>query len=220
MPDIKTALSAALLRAPAHAVVQTTINQWDDEGAGTPVVATKTKGTFMPSEKSARKRGGVIKNNIMRETFDFIVRNPGLSTKSIAQQMEYLGFKPNSVTSVVSQLCRSNQIIKEGIGYRTNTSAYAPMGATPSAKVSRLKKQVEALKEVAKSRGIKDLPIVPATPVMRFVAPAAGIAALDVPAKSKFIIRQTNFNAKEHIDKLSVYQAREVYAELKTMFGA
>ena len=39
MPDIKTAMSAALLRAPSPVqhIVQKTLAEWDDECAGAPV---------------------------------------------------------------------------------------------------------------------------------------------------------------------------------------
>ena len=97
---------------------------------------------------------------------------------------------------------------------------YVPVGQTANAKVNKLKKQVEALKEIAKGRGIKALPIAPPAPVAPALAPAAGIAALDAPAKSKFIIRKPDFDPKKVIEDLSVYQARALYVELKEMFGA
>ena len=225
MPDIKTALSAALLRAPApvyvNPVVQQTINEWDDEdfkvGESFPINnSVQTKPVPTPAQPTKSKSGAKITSNVMRATFEFIQQYPGLTAKQICEGLERKGLKPTSVVSVISQLYRSGQVHKDGVTYRTVVSEYMPVSMTPVAKLNKLKKQVNALKEVAKSRGIKDLPIAPARPV---AAPAEGIAALDAPAKSKFILRQTNFDAKEHIDKLSVYQAREVYAELKTMFG-
>ena len=149
----------------------------------------------------------------MRATFEFIQQYPGLTSRQICDQMERKGFKPTSVVSVISQLYRSGQAHKDGMTYRTVVAEYMPVGMSPVVKLNKLKKQVNALKEVAKSQGIAALPV----PVAA-VAPAQAAPA-EVVAKSKFIIRQTNFDAKEHIDKLSVYQAREVYAELKTMFG-
>ena len=221
MPDIKSALSAALLRAP-NPVVQQTLNEWDDEGAGAPVIVNKTKGTFMLSEKPARKRGGVIKNNVMRETFDFIMNNPGLTCKMIAVCMEKKGFKSSSVTSVVSQLYRSGQLIKKDSTYFTAVSEYKPMGTTPTAKINRLKKRVEELKVVARSKGITDLPHIPAQ------NPKEGIAALTpepAPELPKYRPRPETshvkpFDPKAILDPLTVYQARALYNELHSMFGA
>ena len=224
MPDIKTALSAALLRAPVQNLVQTTINQWDDEeGGGFPInnsVQTKpVPTTAQPIKGLADAR---ISSNVMRATFAFIQHNPGLTSRRICELMEASGFKRGSVVSVISQLYRSGQLHKDDMTYRTVTSEYMPVGVSPVTRLNKLKKQVETLKEVAKSRGIAALPASTKAP-----APAPAFSALELaiteqsakPPSSKFIIRQTDFSAKEHIDKLSVYQAREVYAELKTMFG-
>jgi hypothetical protein len=163
----------------------------------------------MPSEKPARKRGGQIKNNVMRETFDFIMNNPGLTCKVISLCMEKKGFKASSVTSVVSQLWRSNQLIREGNTYRTASSEYRPMGTTTSAKISRLRKRVEELKEVAKSKGIAALPT-----QTEAVEPVKHILATPTLVHS-----DRKFDAKKLVDPLTVAQAREVYNELKTMFG-
>lgn len=206
MPDIKTALSAALLRPPAHVVVQKTINEWDDEGAGAPVVTKETKGTFMLSEKPAPKRGGQIKNNVMRETFNFIMNNPGLTCKAISLALERQGFKASSVTSVVSQLWRSGQLIKNGEGYRTTSSAYKPVSTMPNIKVKKLKKQIEGLKELAKSKGISALPITQASVEKELTRFAEKIM-------------QPSFDPKAVLGPLTVYQARELYDELKRMFG-
>jgi hypothetical protein len=201
MPDIKSALSAALLRAPApvQQLVQTTLNEWDDEDAGTPANVNKTKGTFIMPR---------VTNNVMRETFNFIMNNPNLTCKMIANGMEKKGFKPSSVTSVVSQLWRDNQLIKNGLTYRTVGSKYKPMGATPSAKIKRLKKRVDELKVVAKSKGIQDLHIQP---------PAQETQGIDSLAAT---LAQDTFDPKRIVDPLTVYQARELYNELKKLFGA
>lgn len=131
MPDIKSALNAALLRAPVNNVLNQTIKAWDDEGESAP------KGTFMPAKKSLP-----IRNNVMRETFNYILNHPGLTAKIISHHMENMGFKPSSVTSVVSQLKRTGQVVKQGDEYVAVASAYIPMGAARK----------------ANNKGIKDIP--------------------------------------------------------------
>lgn len=223
MPDIKTAMSAALLRAPSPVqhIVQKTLAEWDDEGAGAPVVATEPKGTFMPSAKPASKRGGVIRNNVMRETFNFIVQNPGLTCKTISLSMERKGFKPGSVTSVVNQLWRSNQLIKDGNNsYRAKSSEYSPMGESHASKINKLKKRVETLKEVAKSKGIKDIAVQEDVQALQGIASLAAPPAQDtLPPLDSNARLQPFVKATDILKHMTVYQARALYNELKSMFG-
>lgn len=44
-------------------------------------------------------------------------------------------------------------------------------------------------------------------------------AEAPAPAKSKFIFRKTDFDPKKTLEDLSVYQAHDLYRELKEMFG-
>ena len=220
MPDIKTAMSAALLRAPAPVqhLVQTTLKEWDDEGKNHfPINISSVDPVPVKT-----KRGAQIKNNVMRATFDFILHNPGLTCKMISVRMEKDGFKPSSVTSVVSQLWRSGQLQKDGITYRTAVPEYSPMSASTNARISRLKKKVEELKVMAKSKGITDLP------VQKVVqGDKGGIAALTpMPARELPKYRRRpeaghtdTFDPKDILNPLTVYQARALYNELEAMFG-
>ena len=174
MPDIKSALSAALLRAPVANVLNQTINAWDDEGDSAP------KGTFMPD-----KKGPPIRNNVMRATFNYILNHPGLTTKLISHHMNNMGFKTSSVTSVVSQLYRTKQLVKKGDTYFAAGLEYRPM--------STAKKAI--------SKGIKDIPI-------------QGLNDLaKEPPKAK------HQDPQEIIKHMNVYQARELYEQLKKLFG-
>jgi hypothetical protein len=214
MPDIKSAMSAALLRAPApvQQLVQTTLKEWDDEGEKHFPINISS----VDPKPVKKKRGGSIKNNVMRETFNFINNNPGMTCKMIATRMEKDGFKPSSVTSVVSQLWRSEQLQKDGITYRTAVPEYLPMSASTNARITRLKKRVEELKVVAKSKGITALPV-----------KSGGIAALapmPAPELPKYRPRPEAshvkpFDPKDILNPLTVYQARALYNELEAMFG-
>jgi len=133
MPDIKSALNAALLRAPANNVLNQTIKAWDDEGESAP------KGTFMPAKKELPNRP---RNNVMRETFNYILNHPGLTVKIISHHMENMGFKTSSVTSVISQLKRTGQVVKKEDTYFVAGPTYMPMAAARK----------------ANNKGIKDIP--------------------------------------------------------------
>ena len=219
MSDIKTAMSAALFRAPTH--VQKIINQWDDEGEkhfpiNNPIpVQTKPA---KPAKPAKRNAGAKISNNVMRATFEFIQQYPGLTSKQICEQMEHRGFKPTSVVSVVSQLHRSGQLHKDGVTYRTINAEYKPMGATANAKVNKLKKQVEALKKQAKSQGISALPVTPAVGIATLQPVTQGSVDRE-PKKFAEEVSQPAFDPKKIVNPLTVYQARMLYDELEAMFG-
>ena len=234
MPDIKSALQAALLRAPSHVqtVVQKTINEWDDEGekhfpiniSSVNPVQTKPVQTPMPT---AKVKGRRVINNVMRETFNCVKANPGKTAKEIGTIMATRGFKKQSVTSTCSQLCQSGQARRENGALYAVVDEYQTIPATPSKKISSLKKQLETLRQVAKGKGIKDLPVQPARPTN------TGIASLSTPMPApapqaelpKSRPRPASsyvdvFDPKAILDPLTVYQARALYAELKNMFGA
>lgn len=195
MPDIKSAMQAALFRAPAalNPVVQKTLNEWDDEGEGPsfPINISSTGAASAPAKKKNY-------NNVMRETFDCILNNPGLTAKEIANKLEEQGFKASSVTSVVSQLWRSGQLFRDGIAYRCTSSTYMP--------ISR-KNQIVVQKTTPQSQGIAALTPVPAP------APVPVHKPVPVP------VTEPDFDPRKMIGTLSVYHAKDLYEELKTMFG-
>ena len=201
MPDIKTALSAALFRAPSHAVVQNTLKEWDDEGEGAPVKVQQTRTPIIPV-----KQGPKIINNVTRTTFSFIQQNPGLRTSEISAQLEVQGFKRTSVKAVVSQLQRSGQVVKKNHGFYTVVPEYQII------KIVRKAKPAKAGRKIVKSSGINALP-----------RQDSGIAALTASPMPMPVLAPAPaaelFDPKKYIGPLTVYQARDVYAELKKMFG-
>lgn len=217
MPDIKSALQAALLRAP-NPVVKKTIDEWDDEGEGFPInissvsVQTSSNQTNpMPTTQPVSRPSNFgITNNVMRETFNFIKNNPGLRNIDIAAGLDAKGFKRSSTTSVPSQLARAGMVERRGKLYYALVNEYHPIKSTPSNKISKLKKKVAELKKVAKGKGIVDLPV-----------KNGGIASLTpMPAPAPAPRPVVNeFDPKAILDPLTVYQARALYNELETMFG-
>jgi len=238
MPDIKSALQAALLRAPSHVqtVVQKTINEWDDEGEkhfpiNISSVSVQTKPTQtnpMPTTKpTPEKVDGRTKNYMQRETFYCIKNHPGRTARQIGEIMAQRGYKAHSVTATCSHMVQAGMVRRDDdkLLY-TLVNEYSTLPVAPATKINRMKKKIEELRQVAKSKGIKDLPHTPAK------NPKEGIAALtpmpapapipmpmNIPAPAPRPILNA-FDPKAILDPLTVYQARTLYNELKAMFGA
>jgi len=221
MSDIKSALHAALFRPPVAAVLNQTLKEWDEEGEKHFPINNPSVPTPMPTPVQT-KTGGKTKNNVMRETFAFIKTYPGLKSIEIAERMERKGFKSKSTTSIASQLVREGQAKRVDGRYYIIVDEYSPIKQTSTSKITQLRKRVEELKEVAKSRGIADLPV---------QAPAQGLAALAAapahteptaqePPKAKRFAMLTMPQTPEQIVKgMTAYQARELYDHLKKLFG-
>jgi hypothetical protein len=203
MPDIKTALNAALFRAPSHAVVQKTLKEWDDEGEGAPVEVKQTRTPIIPV-----KRGPVTVNNVTRTTFSFIQQNPGLRTSEISAQLEAQGFKRTSVKAVVSQLQRSGQVANNGNGFYTIVPEYQII------RIERKLKPAKASRKIVKSSGINTLPRQDSGIAALTASPMPMPVLAPAPATAPEL-----FDPKKYIGPLTVYQARDVYDELKKMFG-
>lgn len=224
MPDIKSALHAALFRAPTHVqtVVQKTIEEWDEEGEKHfPINNPSVPPVPMPTPVQTNPRVRVL-NNVMRETFNCIKANPGLRNKEIAAVLLKQGFKTSSVTSIPSQLLHAGLAERRDGTYYAIVDEYQPIGPTDKRKVTALKKKVAELKEVAKSRGIADLPV---------QAPAQGLAALaaapaptehtaqEPPKAKRFAMLTTPQTPEQIVKGMTAYQARELYDHLKQLFG-
>jgi hypothetical protein len=221
MSDIKSALHAALFRAPTHVqtVVQKTIEEWDEEGEKHFPINNPSVPTSVPVQTNLRVR---VINNVMRETFNCIKANPGLRNKEIAAVLLKQGFKTSSVTSIPSQLLHAGLVERRDGTYYTIVDEYQPIGPTDKRKVTALKKKVAELKEVAKSRGIADLPV---------QAPAQGLAALaaapahteptaqEPPKAKRFAMLVTPQPPEQIVKGMTAYQARELYDHLKQLFG-
>jgi hypothetical protein len=215
MPDIKSALTAALFRPPVATVLNQTLKEWDDEGEthfpiNNPSVPVQTK----TSHK--------IKNNVMRETFAFIKAHPGLKGPEIGEHMERRGFKSKSTTSVASQLVREGQAERVDGRYYILANEYSPIKQTSTSKITQLRRRVEELKVVAKGKGIADLPVqAPAQGLAALAAPVAHTAPTpeEPPKPKRFAMLTTPQTPEQIVKGMTAYQARELYEHLKQLFG-
>jgi len=232
MPDMKTALQAALFRPPVAAVLNQTLKEWDDEGEkhfpiNISSVAVQTNPTPVQTNPKPNPPSRIT-NNVMRETFQCIKDNPGLRNKDISEIMLKKGFKPSSVTSIPSQLFHAKQVDRrdsegrKGARYYAIVDEYQPMGQTDKKKMAVLKKKVEELKQVAKGKGIADLSAQKPTPKAEGIAALAAPVAQATPEESKpkrFAMLTTPQSPEQIIKHMTAYQARELYDHLKQLFG-
>jgi hypothetical protein len=215
MPDIKSALTAALLRPPVAAVLNQTLKEWDDEGE-------KHFPINNPSVPVQTKTSHKIKNNVMRETFAFIKAHPGLKGPEIGEHMERRGFKSKSTTSVASQLVREGQAERVDGRYYILANEYSPIKQTSTSKITQLRRRVEELKVVAKGKGIADLPVqAPAQGLAALAAPVAHTAPTpeEPPKPKRFAMLTTPQTPEQIVKGMTAYQARELYDHLKQLFG-
>jgi hypothetical protein len=185
MPDIQTALSNAL---------KTTINNWEKDDMQTTQTNTQTQG---------KKFFGVT-NNVTRATFDYLKKNPNLTSAEICADMEKLGYKESSVGSLLAQFAKQGLAERDDRGrYITIVPEYRPLKAKKKT-LTIVPKPVEAKRKYEKR--------------------SEGIAALqpdasEMPAPKRFVTLVRSKTPDDILKDMTVFQARELYDYLKKMFG-
>jgi hypothetical protein len=211
MPDIQTALSNAL-----NNQLKNTINDWEKDDMQTTQTNTQTNTQTKPT------RFFDVTNNVTRATFDYVKKNPNLTSAEICADMAKLGYKESSVSSLVAQFAVQGLAERDDRGrYITIVPEYRP-----------LKAKKKTLKIVPKP--------VEVTPKRKYVKKsdtAGGIGALlkeklkavDTPMASEPLLHTTQRKAfvslvrtktpDDILKDMTVFQARELYDYLKKMFG-
>lgn len=195
MPDIQTALTNAL---------KNKINQWEKEDM-------QTTNASAPNYVKGKTPFSVT-NNVTRATFDFVKKNPNLTSAEICADMEKMGYKESSVGSLLAQFAKQGMAERDDRGrYIMIVNEYTPLKAKKKAKPA---------------------PVVEAPPKRKYEKKnVAGIAALQATmekmaepsqptAPKHFLTRLVRSQTPEEvIGNMTVYQARELYLHLKQMFG-
>ena len=148
-----------------------------------------------------------VSNNVMRETFNLVKRNPNLQAKQYIDMLVATGFKKGSVTSVLYQLIRVGQI------HRNENN-----GALIAAQA-----EYTPIKQVKKK---KSEPVVETKPARKIVLikrrksddTTQGIAALKADGGPFEFAKHTAFIPSKIVDNLSVLHARELYDYLRKIF--
>lgn len=131
-------------------------------------------------------------NNVSRETFNYIRDNPGLTRSQVGGAMEKKGFNKASVISLMTQFIKQGMVRLVNGGMIVNQPEYTPI-KTPKGKKPSKDVLPKPQKKVTKATA-------PTTPTI-------------------YISGVNTQSAKELLASMSIVQARDVYDELKKIFG-
>jgi hypothetical protein len=166
------------------------LNEWTDDAKP---AANNTPAT--PTTKAYFS----VTNNVTRVTFDYVRDNPGKTRKEVATALEKQGFKPSSVTSLLGQMVKQGLFRESANLLYVTTGEYTPLKSSKKMKAVAEKPQAPQRKVVTITR--RAVPVPEAVPV-------------PVPTNAKF-----SATIPQLLDTLSVVQARELYDELRKIFG-
>jgi hypothetical protein len=204
MPDIQTALSNAL---------KTTINNWEKDDMQTTQTNTQPKST----------RFFGVTNNVTRATFDYLKKNPNLTSAEICADMTRLGFKDSSVGSLLAQFAKQGLAERDDRGrYITIVDEYRPLKAKKKM-LTTVPKPVEVKRKYEKKAvtGIGALlrEKLENTPMPSQDALDAAAYAMGGPVNKRFVTLVRTKSPDDILKDMTVFQARELYDYLKKMFG-
>ncbi len=219
MPDMQTALRSAL---------SNTLQQWDDEGeeaqpspsvqpVSTSVSAPSQTIQEIPMTKDHTMLNlHKITNNVSRVTFNYVRDNPGSTRLEIIRELGHQGFGKGSVSSLLAQMRKSKMI------HDTNGLWYADIKEYEPIKNANYKKKPKAKLEKKATTGLGALlkaklenPLMPA-PSQDAMDAAAYAMGGNRPVLTKLVRTQA---PEDIVGNMTVYQARELYLHLKSMFG-
>jgi hypothetical protein len=209
MPDIQTALSNAL-----NNQLKNTINDWEKDDMQTTQINTKPRG----------KRFFDVTNNVTRATFEYVKKNPNLTSAEICADMAKLGYKESSVSSLVAQFAVQGLAERDDRGrYITIVPEYRPLKAK-----KKTLKIVPKPVEVTPKRKYEKKAVTGIGALLREKLESASMPKhiqhrLSTPpdqAERKAFVSLVRSKTPEDVLKdMTVYQAHELYRHLKQMFG-
>jgi hypothetical protein len=142
MPDIKTALQAALSK---------TANEWaaDDEAHH----KTEPKTEQAMPENAPPKAYFTTTNNVCRATFEYIRDNPGKTRKEVMTALSARGYKDASTTTLIGQMVKQYHVREtQGLLYAT-TDHYVPLKGSKAWAKLQASAQRKHVTLVSKSTG-------------------------------------------------------------------
>ena len=209
MPDMQTALSNAL---------KTTINDWEKDDMQTTQTNTQTR--------PKGKRFFDVTNNVTRATFDYVKNNPNLTSAEICADMEKLGYKPSSVSSLVAQFAVQKLAERDDRGrYIIIVPEYRPLKAkkkktlTLVAKPEEIKPKRKYEKRAVTGIGALLREKLENTPMPSQDALDAAAYAMGGGVNKRFTTLVRTKSPDDILKDMTVFQARELYDYLKKMFG-
>lgn len=206
-----------------RSVIQTTLNAWDaHEDQIRKPQQEKQMANANPVVKHAEDAPYFsVTNNVVRATFDAIKNAPMMKRLEYMEMLKLNGYKEASVSSVISQLTKAGQVVRNENGnYRVTCDEYTPI------KQPKKKPRVVVLDKAPEPKP-RQIVI-----VKKPKAKGHGIAALtpdtgdnNLPNVEKFDMGKfthhaaRGFHPSAIVDGLTVLHARELYDYLKKIFG-
>lgn len=215
MPDIQTALKSALSK---------TLQQWDDDDGENlsppPTINTTINNSVSaPSQGIPMTKAFHVTNNVSRATFEYIKDNPGSTRKEIIKALEHQGFSQGSVSSLVAQMVRNKLVHATNDLYYADVPEYRPLkslkaikkleGLAPAPKRKYTKKDTTGIGALLREK----LEAAPEPTHHEDQTPPV------VVTRKGFVSLVRNRTPESIVDNMTVYQARELYLHLKTLFG-
>ena len=210
MPDIQTALSNAL-----NNQLKNTINDWE-------------KDDMQTTQANKKPRDGKvfsITNNVTRATFDYVKKNPNLTSAEICADMAKLGYKESSVSSLVAQFAVQGLAERDDRGrYITIIDEYRPLKAKKKTlKIVPKPVDIPKRKYVKKSDtagGIGALlkEKLENTPMPKHIQHRLSTPP-DQAERKAFVSLVRSKTPDDILKDMTVYQAHDLYRHLKEMFG-
>jgi hypothetical protein len=243
MPDIQTALKSALNKTLIDKFGDA-LDDWDDEGTNVPVVAHAStpppppppepnqpvSSSFpstsdqKPTMTNIQKITHNITNNVSRETFNHVKNNPGSTRKEIITDLYNRGFAKDSVSSLLAQMRKAGLIHETNTLWYADADEYRPLKNQSYAKRKAKKEKADqallrALKR-AEAKANKDKQKDSAVGIAALHADATSTpAVLETPQPRRVAMIVRSKSPQDILKDLTVYQAQELYAHLKQIFG-
>ena len=190
MPDIKSALSAAL-------------NEWDD------YIETNNQ-QEKQVQNQPKKHLFKPTNNVTRSTFDLIRANPGITRKEACKLLDKQGYKVSSTASLISAFIRQGQVELTDGKMFTTSNDYVPLKAGLDVrKTTRTKAYAKVVEKMSPKPAKKDKPI-EAAPQPQ----PTGITKV----QSAWTSKRSTVDMEEWLNEVPLMQARLVYMRLKFIF--
>ena len=211
MPDLQTALNNAI-----NNQLKNTINDWEKDDMQ--ITQTKSQGANYGHGTKAFS----ITNNVTRATFDYVKKNPNLTSAELCASMERLGYKSSSVGSLLAQFAKQGLAERDDRGrYITIVDEYRPLKAKKKA-IKVVAKPVETPKRKYEKKAVTGIGA-----LLREKLEASAHSRDEIDAASLVLTEQNkrftslvrNRHPQDVLKDMTVYQAHELYVHLKQMFG-
>lgn len=163
-----------------------------------------------PAPVPEKRKPFAISNNLNRVLFEQAQRYP-TTRRELVSRMQAMGFKPGSVNTIIGQMLRQELLQTDDDGVLHLTVAeYTPLKSSRTMRRLELAKAKEAVKQARAER--KKL-------VFKRKGEAEEKRPVSSPPVEAAPVIKSTWNAHDAVAGLTVLQAKELYAELRAIFG-